>query len=68
MRAAKALLRQNIKVVEEDGEYSAQVETDAGTYDIDRYVNAWLLGRGASDAGATSTSARMSGCGPLLNN
>ncbi len=47
LRAAKALLAKDVKVVEEDGDYSAIVTTDAGDYDIDRYVTDWV----ASDEG-----------------
>lgn len=47
LKAAKALLREDVKVVEEDGEYRAIVETDTGPLEINRYVNDWV----ASDEG-----------------
>lgn len=47
MKAAKALLREDVKVVEEGDEYNALVETDTGPLDIDRYVQDWA----ASDDG-----------------
>jgi hypothetical protein len=47
LKASKALLRENVKVVEEDGDYTAVVETDTGPLDIQRYVSDWV----ASDEG-----------------
>lgn len=48
MKAAKAMLRQNVKVVEEDdGEYKAIIDTDVGVVGIDKYVSDWA----ASDEG-----------------
>jgi len=47
IRASKALLRENVKVVEEEGEYRAIVESDTGPLDIERFVSDWV----ASDEG-----------------
>ncbi len=48
LRAAKAMLKQDIKVVvDEGGEYRAVVETDTGPLDIPKYVSDWA----ASDEG-----------------
>lgn len=47
MKAAKALLREDVKVVEEGDDYTALVETDTGPLDIERYVQDWA----ASDEG-----------------
>lgn len=41
MKAAKAMLKENVKVVEEDGRYEAVVESDTGTLDIPRFVADW---------------------------
>ncbi len=45
--AAKALHKEVVKVVEEDGKYEAIVDTDTGPLDLDRYVSDWV----ASDEG-----------------
>lgn len=47
LKATKALLKSNIKVVEEDGEYKATVPSDTGDLDINEFVNTWV----ASDEG-----------------
>jgi hypothetical protein len=47
LKAAKSLLRENVRVVEEDDNYRAVVESDTGDLDIPRFVQDWA----ASDEG-----------------
>lgn len=69
LKAAKALLREDVKVVDEDGSYKAIVETDTGPLDISRYVSDWV----ASDEGkvfippAKGSDAGPGKTGPKLN-
>lgn len=42
LKASKALLAKDVKVVEEDGEYHAIVTTDTGDLDIPEYVQDWV--------------------------
>lgn len=44
MRAAKALLKEQVKVVEDGGEYRAVVDTDIGEADVAKYVADWAQG------------------------
>jgi hypothetical protein len=47
IKAAKALLKGDCTVIEEDGDYRAVVESDMGQLDIGKYVTDWV----ASDEG-----------------
>lgn len=47
LKAAKALLKNDCTVIEEDGDYRAIVESDMGQLDISKYVSDWV----ASDDG-----------------
>lgn len=47
LKAAKALLKPDVTVNEEDGEYKAIVKTDTGDLDVSKYVQDWV----ASDEG-----------------
>ncbi len=47
LKAAKALLKDDCTVVEEDGDYHAIVQSDLGPVPISKYVNDWV----ASDEG-----------------
>jgi hypothetical protein len=43
LKAAKAMLRENVKVTEDgDGDYSAIVETDMGSVDVQKFVSDWI--------------------------
>lgn len=43
-KAAKAVLRENIKVIEEEGEYRAAVETALGEVTVEKFVQDWAAG------------------------
>jgi hypothetical protein len=47
LKATKAMLKDSCKVVEEDGQYKAVVDSDTGELDISRFVQDWV----ASDEG-----------------
>lgn len=47
MKAAKALLRQDCDVIEDEGDYKAIVKSDMGEMEIGKYVSDWV----ASDEG-----------------
>lgn len=41
MKAAKALLKESVKVVDDEGEYRAIVDTDLGEVDLPKFVTDW---------------------------
>lgn len=70
LKAAKALLEKSVKVTEEDGKYSAVIETDLGETPIDQFVPQWAQSdegkmfvtpaRGADATGSDSKNKNLS--------